>query len=50
MKKLPGDIIILHMFNKNNIHVMYGSWDMMCDRPNLLQFWTIFCPFPSLTT
>ena len=23
--KIPGDIIILQMFNKNDIHMMYGS-------------------------
>ena len=28
MKKLPGDIIILHMCNKNYDQMMYGSWDM----------------------
>ena len=29
---------------------MSGSWDMECDRQNFLSFWTIFCPFTSLTT
>ena len=32
MNKIPGDIIILHMCTKNYDHMMYGSWDMMCDR------------------
>ena len=28
----PGDIIILHMFTKKYVHMMYGSWDMVRDR------------------
>ena len=51
MKKLLGDIIILHMCTINGNHKMYGSWNMECDRQNLLSFWTTFCPFnphPSL--
>ena len=32
MKKTTGDIIILHMCTKNNDHMMYGSWNMVCDR------------------
>ena len=31
MKKMPGDIIILHMCTKNYDHMMYGSWDMVRD-------------------
>ena len=31
-RKKPGDIIILHMCAKNYDHVMYGSWDMVCNR------------------
>ena len=45
MKKASGDIIILHKCNINNNHTMCGSWDMKCDRQNVLSFWTIFCPF-----
>ena len=30
--------------------MMYGSWDMKRDRQNFLSFWTICCPFTSLTT
>ena len=30
-KKMPGDIIILHMCTINETHVMYGSWDTECD-------------------
>ena len=47
-KKHPGDIIILHMCNINDNHMMYGSWDMERDRQNSLSFWTIFCCFTSL--
>ena len=28
MKKMPGDIIILHRCTINDNHKMYGSWDM----------------------
>ena len=31
MKKIPGDIITLHMCTKNNDHMMYGSWNIICD-------------------
>ena len=30
MKKLAGDIIILHMCTINNNHLIYGSWDIEC--------------------
>ena len=33
MKKAPGDIIILHMCNKNYDEMMYGSLDMVHDKP-----------------
>ena len=32
MKKMPGDITILDMCTKNYGQMMYGSWDMVCDR------------------
>ena len=50
MKKLPGDIIILHRCTINHNHIMFGSWDMECDEQNFLSFWTNFCPFTPLTT
>ena len=31
IKKMPGDII-LHMCTKNNDHMMYGSWNMVCNK------------------
>ena len=50
MKKILGDIIILHMCTINENHMMYGSWDKECHRQNLFSFWTIFCSFTPLTT
>ena len=50
MKKLSGDIIILHRCNINDNNMMYGSWDTNHDRQNFLSFWTILCPFTTLTT
>ena len=43
-------LIILHLCNTNDNHIMYGSWGMERDRHNFLSFWTIFCLFTSLTT
>ena len=40
-KKAPADIIILYMCTINNNHMMYGSWDMECDRHNLLSFFVM---------
>ena len=34
MKKLSGDIIMLHKFTINVYHMVYGSWDMKCTRVN----------------
>ena len=50
LKKTPGDIIILHIYTINDNHMMYGSWDMECNRHNFLSFWTVFCPFTPLWT
>ena len=36
MKKIAGDIIILHMCTKNHNHVRYSSWDTE---------WEFFCHF-----
>ena len=50
MKKMPGDIIILHKCTKNQDHMLYYSWDMVCDGCNCyFSFWTIFCSFTPLT-
>ena len=32
MKKMPEDIIILHIYTKKYDHMMYGSWDKVRDR------------------
>ena len=49
-KKMPGDIVTLHMCTIYDDHMMYGSWDMVHNRQIFLSFWTIFCPFTPLTT
>ena len=50
MKKMSGDIIILHMCNKIYDRIMYGFWDMVCDRCNFyFSFSAVFCPFTHLT-
>ena len=43
LKKPPGDIIILRMCTINDNHMIFGSWDIKCDRQIFLSFWTIFC-------
>ena len=50
MKKKPGDVIILHKCAENHDHILYCSWDMLCDTCNsYFPFWAIFCPFTPLT-
>ena len=36
MKKSHRDIIILQICSINDSHMMYGSWDMECNRQNFL--------------
>ena len=50
IKIKSGDIIMLHMCTINDIHMMYGFWDIKCDRQSFLSFWTVVCPFNPLTT
>ena len=50
MKETTGDIIILHSCTNNDNHMIYGSWDIKCNRQNFLSLWTIFCPFTLLKT
>ena len=45
MKKVPGNIIILHVCTINEDHMIYYSWDIRHSRHNFSSFWTIFCPF-----
>ena len=42
MKKIPGDIITLHLCTTNDNHMMYASRDMEHDRQNFLSFRAIF--------
>ena len=49
MKKAPGDNIILHICTIDKDHMIYGSWDIRCDRHNVLLFLAIFCPFTPVT-
>ena len=50
MKTTPGDIFILYLSTTNGNYMMYGSWDMECNRHNFLSLWSIFWPFIPLTT
>ena len=47
LKKTPGDIIILHISTINDNHMMYGSWDIECNRQNffvILDHFLLFYP------
>ena len=48
MKEVLRDTIIIHKRTTNGNYMMYGSWDMKCDRQT--SFWTIFCLFTWLKT
>ena len=48
LKKVPGDIIILHMCTKNHDHMLYCSLDMTHNGFNHFPFWAIFYTFTSL--
>ena len=47
MEKLPGDIIILHMCNINDNHIMYRSWDTKCVRQNFYHLGPFFHFYPT---
>ena len=50
IKKVPGDVIILHMCTKNYDHMLYCSLDMAYNGFNCyFSFWAIFQSFTSLT-
>ena len=34
----------------NEDHMIYGSWNIRCNRQKFLSFWAILCPFSPLTT
>ena len=41
-KKIPGNIIILHISTINDNHMMYDSWETEHKRHNFLLIWTVF--------
>ena len=47
MKKWKKRLKILSLYTciPQMMIMMYGSWDMECNRQNFLSFWAIFCPF-----
>ena len=45
IKILKKYIILLHMCTINQEHMMYGSWDMKCDRQNFFVIFGHFSPF-----
>ena len=48
IKRPPRDIITLHMCNKNDNHMIYGSWDMECEGQNCFVILDHFLPlYPS---
>ena len=44
MKKIAGDIIILHVYQNHN-HMRYSYWGMEWDRQTFLSFWAIIYPY-----
>ena len=48
-KKMPANIIILQYCTKNHDHMLYCSWDIVCDWCNYFSFWAIFYPFIPIT-
>ena len=42
LKKNPTDIIILHKCTIKDNHMIYGFWDINCNRQTFLSFWAIF--------
>ena len=50
MKQHPADIIILHLCTTNDNHIMYGSWDMKCDKQKFFVILGHFLHFTPITT
>ena len=54
LKKTKKHLEILSFYTDtctiNADHMIYGSWNIRCNRQKFLTFWAIFCPFSSLTT
>ena len=42
--------ISFYTCTKNHNHMIYGSWDMECNRQNVLSLWIVFCLFTLLWT
>ena len=49
MKKTAWTYYPLHLCSINEGHVINDSWNIRHDRQNFLSFWTIVCPFTTLT-
>ena len=53
-KKLKRSLEILsfytYMWTINEDHVIYGSWNIRCNKQKFSSFWAIFCLFSTLTT
>ena len=48
-KKWKKHLEISSFYNSvPNDHMLYCSWNMVCDECNYFSFWAIFCPFTSL--
>ena len=45
MKKVPGDIIILHLCTTNDDHMMYGSWKYGAQQTEFFLILDHFLPF-----
>ena len=39
-----------YMCTINEDHMIYGSWNIRCDKQIFFTFWAIFCPYCPLTT
>ena len=39
-----------YMYATNELHMIYGSWNVRCGWQKILSFCVIFCPFSPLTT
>ena len=50
MKRKRLEIFSFHIYiyTINEDHMMYGSWNMRCDRQRYLSFWDVFCLFSPL--
>ena len=54
LKKMKKCLEILsfytYMCTINEDHMIYGSWNIRCNRQKFSTLWAIFCPFSTLTT